>query len=829
MAIPPSEQQISKAVLDFAAEGTYPDSEQVVDAEFPLSALSKELELLTQARDQVETEISSLSIENDFNVDDWISQAKELHADLERSRVTAREIVKQHENSVPLQLKVKDAFAKVALVEKEILFNQAVMTTLEEVHNICCQIDSSRALCRDGKITNAIRYLEAIEHAINQDSCFKHTNVRGLLLENVSALRQEFIGLLYSRWNMHLNIDRKKGALAIFKDGLEETVTALASFDELATANDEFQKELFLVILDSILLSNNDGHSHGVQISEASIRIDPEPSPSSVEDVLDRVNAVLTFLHQTLPASILTPLSVTFIPAISSKIISHWLSTAIPTELDGLTTFQATLNHVLRFTESIASFNWYGQEELVSWVNQAPRLWLTRRRVHSLDQVRQVLAASKGHPRQVERIEKRQVSASDEVLLDTTNSDDWDAGWDDEGEDRGNDEAEDVSAWGLEDDEDDTKSTKTKAKAGADIDDNDDDGTGDAWGWAEDEVEDQPSENSESKTGDTDVEPTQNNEATIQAANGPREMTLKENYTITDVPDSILHIIRQQIADSAVISKPANTSTLVSSSSAGLLALPTLILAMFKATASSFYNLKLNSGHMYLYNDSLYLAERVRELADENQLSRLQTDIEALEKFGKLAYSKEMQTQRTIVTDLLDGAQGFSHCSEPPFLGECENAISATVDRVQDVYTEWQPILSHSALLQAIGSLVSTVINKIIIDILDLGDISEAQSQKLVSFCNRLSKLEGLFLPDDSDRTEPMPMTAVYVRNWLKFQYLINILESSLADIKFLWVEGELSFEFSVDEVVDLIEALFAESDYRRKAIADIRRVSRET
>lgn len=71
-------------------------------------------------------------------------------------------------------------------------------------------------------------------------------------------------------------------------------------------------------------------------------------------------------------------------------------------------------------------------------------------------------------------------------------------------------------------------------------------------------------------------------------------------------------------------------------------------------------------------------------------------------------------------------------------------------------------------------------------------------------------------------------MTAVYVRNWLKFQYLVNILESSLADIKFLWVEGELRLEFSPDEVVDLIEALFAESDYRRKAIAEIRRVSRQ-
>ncbi|KAL3450658.1 hypothetical protein BJX65DRAFT_293878 [Aspergillus insuetus] len=807
-----SQQEIFKAVLDFATDGTYPESEQVVAAEFPLSAVSKELELITQARDKVEAEISSLSQENDFDVDEWISQAKQLHADLERSRLTAREIVKQHENTVPLQSNVEDAAAKVNLVEKEIIFNQAVTNTLEEVQSIYRQLDSTRAFCQNGRITNVVENLEAIEHAINQDSYFKHTNVKGLLLENVSSLRQDLVSLLHSRWNQHFKLDHKEGTFVISKDTLEETISALARLDELATVNDQFQKDLFLVVMDSILLPNRNGYSHGIQVLEGSIRVEPEPSPASVRDVLDRVGTVFYFLHQSLPLAISSSLSDTFIPAISSKIISHWLLTAIPTELEGLGWFEATLNHVLDFTKLIGSLNWHGQEELVSWVNQAPRLWLTRRRVDSLDEVRKVLSASKGDSRQVERVEKRQIHASDEVLLDNSTLDDWDAGWDDQ-----NHDDVDVSAWGLDDDKDDSKATK--AKAG--VDDDEDDGAGDAWGWAEDDEEDQSFEDTAPNKAAIEAKPSRD-----QSHSEPREITLKESYTITDVPDSILHIIRQQVADSVAISQPANTSTLVSSSGAGLLALPTLILAMFKATASSFYSLKLNSGQMYLYNDSLYLSERVREVADENQLPRLDADVDALARFGKLAYSKEMQTQRTIVTDLLDGAQGFSQCSEQPFLGECDNAVSATVDRLQDVYAEWQPILSHSALLQAIGSLVSTAINKIIIDIVDLGDISEAQSQKLVSFCNQFSRLERLFLPATSDSTKPVPMTAVYVRNWLKFQYLINILESSLADIKFLWVEGELSLEFSADEVVDLIEALFAESDYRRKAIAEIRRRS---
>jgi protein transport protein DSL1/ZW10 len=61
----------------------------------------------------------------------------------------------------------------------------------------------------------------------------------------------------------------------------------------------------------------------------------------------------------------------------------------------------------------------------------------------------------------------------------------------------------------------------------------------------------------------------------------------------------------------------------------------------------------------------------------------------------------------------------------------------------------------------------------------------------------------------------------------LKFQYLANILDSSLADIKYMWTDGELGLEFTAEEVTDLIEALFADSDHRRRAIGEIRRTSR--
>ena len=236
---------------------------------------------------------------------------------------------------------------------------------------------------------------------------------------------------------------------------------------------------------------------------------------------------------------------------------------------------------------------------------------------------------------------------------------------------------------------------------------------------------------------------------------------------------------------------------------------------------------------MLLYNDSLWLAESLQALSQKHTATRLDlsADIEALTVFGKRAYGREMEIQRTILSDVLDGAQGFARCTEPPFAQECDLAIASAVDRLRAVHTQWTPILSQSALLQSLGSLLSTLINKLVVDVEDMSDISEPESQRLALFCSRVAELEDLFKPQSPSLSseevkEVMPLTAVYTPGWLKFQYLVNILESSLVDIKFLWEEGELSLEFDIDELIELIEALFADSEHRRRAIGEMRRVS---
>jgi len=515
-----------------------------------------------------------LSQKSALDVDGWISQARQLHADIERSRLTAQEIVAQHENTKPLQLKVEDASVKVELIKTEIAFNQAVTEALEDVQRLYQRLNAGRQALEQGHIMDAIESVEDTEKAMEGVAFSKNTNVASVLSENTSGLRRSIIESLLARWSSQIKIDKKKGEFIIVDqkgkifgrcnliltdnlpdDSLEHTISALLRLNMLNTVNETIQRDLISSIIDPILLPNASGQSRGVSVGEFGIRIEPLSPPVPVTDVFERIIQVLRYLRQHLPTSISDPLSETIIPAISSKLISFWLSPAIPTDLNGLIGFEDTLDHVLQFARTIETFGWRGQEELVSWVNQAPRLWLTKRRVNSLDEVRKVLAASKGTTKKVERVEKERVSSKDEVLLESGSTEDWDAGWDNENEDESNnpaqkkdaDDDEDVSAWDLDVETDDIKEENKPATTES----MEDDDAGDAWGWGDDD---------DDQTTDNAQEPAAAASKPVNGQNGThssqREITLMEYYTVTDIPDSILEIILRQITDSKAISQP---------------------------------------------------------------------------------------------------------------------------------------------------------------------------------------------------------------------------------------------------------------------------------
>lgn len=453
---------------------------------------------------------------------------------------------------------MEDASAKVALIETEIVFNQTVTETLEEVQRLSQQLASGRAAVGDGQITTAIELLESADKAIGRDTFFSNTNVMSILSIEVAQFRKEIEEALRLRWTEQLKVNHQDASFQISLgegvNSLDSTIASLSRLDLLTTTNDQFQRDFLSVIVDPILLPHKDRTCHGVTITEGGIRVDSQSSPAAIAQTLDRITSVLDFLRERLPTSISASLSQFFIPAVAAKAIAGSLSSEIPTDLNGLDEFEKTLDRVMQFTNTVNSWGWSGHEELVSWVNQAPRTWLARRRIHSLDSVRKVLAASQGATKQVERVEKEKVSQADGALLENATNDDWDAGWDDEKDEATADkmstnqpqgEEEDFDAWGLDEDAQEASKDEGNEKEEDDADD--------AWGWGDD---DQGETGDRGRAVQTPSESKQANGGKAAQVPSPKEVVLREMYTVTDIPDSVLGVIQQQIADSKDITKP---------------------------------------------------------------------------------------------------------------------------------------------------------------------------------------------------------------------------------------------------------------------------------
>jgi centromere/kinetochore protein ZW10 len=592
-------------------------------------------------------------------------------------------------------------------------------------------------------------------------------------------------------------------------------------------------------------LSTKPGQHNVFQVKAGRISVSSSSSKPDTIATLDDIWAALGFLSTHLPKSVCEPLSRKLLPSLFETLTYTWLDQTVPVQIEQMPVFQQILDRVSSLAEQIDALNWSSTALLKDWVQNAPRTWLSKRRETALGAARSLLFSGLKDRRTVERVETQTVSKGDAIMggTDVDEADDaWAADWEGDTpetkeadtkkpEPTTNDDDDDASAWDMDEDDADAQA---KSPAPAANGENEEDDAADAWGWGDDE---QTTDNTSKPDSPKKADKVRKTFQTTSS--GDRELTLRETYIVTAVPDGMLEIVMQVVSDAESLTDPNYSGSPIGPAASALYTLPTFILAIYRATASTAYG-QLDSGNMLIYNDASRLADQIRSFvnkqAEKDATStlpahlrpssrlRLDNDIKALETFAKRAYSAEMESQRTIIRDMLDGAQGFSNCNAEPFASACESAVSITEGRLRDVHKQWASILSRSALLQSSASLLSTAIGKMIMEIEEIQDIGEEESKKLRQLCDEMSKVKDLFIQEHAEGGEATDMTGIYCPNWFKFQYLGELLESSLADIKYLWTEGELRLEFEADEVTDLIEALFADSDYRRKAIADIRR-----
>lgn len=209
---------------------------------------------------------------------------------------------------------------------------------------------------------------------------------------------------------------------------------------------------------------------------------------------------------------------------------------------------------------------------------------------------------------------------------------------------------------------------------------------------------------------------------------------------------------------------------------------------------------------MLLYNDLAHLLSLLSDLTEQQSISVALPSIQAL---LKRSYQTAVSTERTILLDILESAQGFVQSTEGHQRNACFEAISGAIARAKEVEKEWSNILSATEFKRAFTlTILESIAEKIVNDIEDIEDIAEDESRILSSLLQTV-----VFSFEHLPRGKQMKKLAA----------LAKILEASMAEIMEMMGRGEMD-GYEGDEVKELIRALFAESDLRRHVMIEVDR-----
>ncbi|KAF9477590.1 hypothetical protein BDN70DRAFT_880982 [Pholiota conissans] len=226
---------------------------------------------------------------------------------------------------------------------------------------------------------------------------------------------------------------------------------------------------------------------------------------------------------------------------------------------------------------------------------------------------------------------------------------------------------------------------------------------------------------------------------------------------------------------------------------------------------------------MLFSNSCIYMSGAVQRIEDtiygQPVLKEKLTECRhRLQVLGDSWFEDTVEDQCNVIDIILtDGAQGFTYTGDQDRYDECEMAVNEALKTIKRLAQRLKGVLTKTKYYTALGIVAEAALSRILRDILALPDIPEIESHRLSELCRILNSMEGLF----SDNPNQPSFVVGYVPSWLKFSYLSELLEASLADITYLFEQGAL-VDFQVDEIVNLLRALFADTPLRTNTISNV-------
>ncbi|KAI0834607.1 Centromere/kinetochore Zw10-domain-containing protein [Hypoxylon sp. FL0890] len=821
--------KIGHALVEFSLYGIFPE-EDISSRRVSVQDLGPALNSLAAAKAKLESDVHKINEETAPDVNQWIANAKSLEDDINRTRSWANDIVRRSQAPDVSGKTIQEAEEKVEFLRREAEYNQQVHHALNSIKHVNELLDQVEQARDERRIIDSLHLLEKSWTALDAIPVSKSCRVMKLLDLRAFELKSAVHDVFDRVWDSLIQVDTENGKVAVFQTredeqmGLADAVVGLKAYKEVDQRMTSFWHRLDEAIVGP--RTNIEAQKlPKIQIEDSNLALNGS-ADKTITSLFSDLDQVMTYLSERLPEELVYSLSNVMMPDLITRIIGTWLDTAVPASLKEMEEFQKVTEAVKAFCNRLQSLKFSGFQELQEWVDDAPKVWLSKCRETALDSVRTKLSQGLGQPKEVERVETQTVTRSEgkEFAANGVTSSGDDDGW---------------GAW--DDEETDTKEdTNTKPET------NEDDGT-DAWGWGNDDGADEQPEAPPEPQAEQPAEedPTEawgwgEEDATEAAPEEPpaksppasntktRELTLKETYNVSSMPDPVLALVSNVLEDAAfLVGSDGNPMAGVAG---GLFSLPTLVLAMFRAVSPYYYSLS-TGGNMFLYNDATYISERLSDFTKNWKtredltpraiaMLRLDNDIKALQSFANRAYASEMSTQKTVLRDLLGGSQNLLQQDQ---LGtsDLEAQVDNAIAHVRALAATWSTILAKSAWSQAVGSLVDTIAAKMVADVMDLAGIGQDEAYNIASLIARITELDDLFLPPDAPK-DAIPTTAEYAGSWLRLKYLSEVLQSNLQDVRYLWMESELSLYFTVGEVVELIGLSFVDNARTREVVREI-------
>ncbi|KAJ6782163.1 hypothetical protein PWT90_06974 [Aphanocladium album] len=836
--------KIGDVIMAFALNGRFPEDADTLP---PVSGIDLQpaIDNLSKAGAELEAEIHKINEETKDDVSVWAKNAKSLQEDIIRSKTMANEITRQSEAPDVSGEAILDAEEKVDFINREVQYSQQLHQVLRGIKRVNELLNQAEQALTDKRILESLRLLEESWAALDNVNAARSCRVMRLLDVRSFELKATAYEVFNQIWKSMVNVDVDSCKITIrdkSEDGklsLADAAIGLKAYKEV----DERLEQLWHNLNTSIVSPRMNYKATTLQgiCANADELSFSASTDHSIENLLADLETIFLFVAKKLPSDLLPNFSSQMVADVMPKLIDEWLNTAVPSSLQNMDAFQHAIQRTQQFCTVLSEHGYTGLERITTWAEKAPMTWLGKCRDTALDGMRNRLVGGIGAPKQVEKVEKHMVTVAEGKELATTGAgaaadtadwnDDWGEAWNEEQTVEPTGEAEDTpmdnddgaDAWGGwgEDVEESQGEPKGDAAAA------DDDGA-DAWGGWDDDAAPEPAPKAKSAAKPKPAKVVQKSKPPVEQT---RELVLKETYSISSMPEPVLELIFSILEDGQALTKEDGEYSLVAGTAPGLFGLPTFALALFRAISPHYYSLGVG-GNMYLYNDAMYLAEKLSEFTTNwkereditpraKAMLRLDNDIKTLQSFANRSYAAEMSIQRTVLQDLLGDSQSLLQQDE------MEAAVESGTMRIRTMASTWETILARSVWSQAIGSLADTLATRLISDVLEMSSIGQEEAYNIAKLISAATELDDLFLPSKLGDTEPtedeVPATAQYAPNWLRLKYLSEVLQSNLNEVKYLWCDSELSLYFTVDEVVDLIKASFEDNGRTRDTIREIR------